>query len=121
MKLRGVTRKKINPSGVDGRVLKCLSCGSICHLLNDCPDSWETIGRANTIKELNRGDKEKVVYGKPKPFDGNIVSSDDVEALTATVTSLREKLVYLQDEIKQIKIDKESNFQRQREELEDLK
>ena len=102
MKPRGVTRKKVKPSGVDGRVLKCLSCGSFRHLLNDCPDSWEYIGRANTNKELNRGDKEKVVCGKPKPFDGKIVSPDDFEALTATVTSLREILVYLQDEIKQI-------------------
>ena len=117
-KPRGVTRKKINPSGVDGQGLKCLVCGSFCHLLNDCPDSWKNIGRANTNKELNCGNKEKVVCGKPKPIDGKIVSPDDVETLM--VSSLHEKLVYLQDEIKQIKIDKDSEVQRQREELKDL-
>ena len=33
-------RKKINPKGLDGHVLKCHSCGSFRHLLDACPDSW---------------------------------------------------------------------------------
>ena len=38
-------KKKINPSGRDGEVLKCKSCGSFRHLLADCPDSWENMGK----------------------------------------------------------------------------
>ena len=37
-------KKKINPTGRDGEVLKCKSCRSFRHLLDDCLDSWEDMG-----------------------------------------------------------------------------
>ena len=47
-------KKKINPTGRDGEVLKCLSCGSYRHLLNHCPDSWE-----NMMKKVEGKTPEK--------------------------------------------------------------
>ena len=47
-------KKKVNPTGLDGKILKCLSCGSYRHLLNHCPDSWE-----NMRKKLEEETPEK--------------------------------------------------------------
>ena len=53
-------KKKINPTGRDGEVLKCKSCGSFRHLLDDCPDSWENMGmkvdEENTEKSQRHSD-----------------------------------------------------------------
>ena len=35
--------KKRNPVGMNGKLLKCKSCGSYRHLLAECPDSWENM------------------------------------------------------------------------------
>ena len=35
--------KKRNPVGMNGKLLKCNSCGSYRHLLAECPDSWENM------------------------------------------------------------------------------
>ena len=43
--------KNINPTGPDGRPLKCKSCGSFRHLLPACPDSWENMKRVNAVEE----------------------------------------------------------------------
>ena len=56
IKASGVVRKKINPSGADDKILKCLSCGSFKHLLDDCPDSWE-----NMDKKKNMGNEHRKV------------------------------------------------------------
>ena len=56
-KANGVVRKKINPSGADGKILKCLSCGSFWHLLDDCPDSWENMD----IKKYMGNEHRKVL------------------------------------------------------------
>ena len=36
-------RRKMNPTGPDGKPLTCRVCGSYRHLMKDCPDSWENI------------------------------------------------------------------------------
>ena len=57
-------RKKINPTGLDGDVLKCHSCGSFRHLLDECPDSWENMekqsaGKVKDTESMNQGDRRK--------------------------------------------------------------
>ena len=47
----GGFKKKVNPTGPDGRTLVCKSCGSFRHLLPDCPDSWENMRRVNVTEE----------------------------------------------------------------------
>ena len=46
-------------------VLKCKSCGSFRHLLNDCPDSWENMrkkaDKENTEKSQSQSDPRKIV------------------------------------------------------------
>ena len=44
--------KDLNPSGLDGRPLKCSSCESIRHFVKDCPHSWENaaINRVNMVE-----------------------------------------------------------------------
>lgn len=39
--------KKMNPVGADGKTLTCNLCGSFRHLLPECPDSWENMGKLN--------------------------------------------------------------------------
>ena len=51
---QGGIKKKINPTGRDAEVLKCLSCGSYRHLLAHCPDSWE-----NMMKKVEGETPEK--------------------------------------------------------------
>lgn len=46
---RGV--KKLNPTGADGKVLTCRSCGSYRHLVAKCPDSWENLAKINITEE----------------------------------------------------------------------
>ena len=64
---KGVRKKRINPLGVDGQVLRCMSCGSYRHLLDVCPDSWENMEKKKTsvgkhVKPLDQSDKEKIKH-----------------------------------------------------------
>ena len=83
LKPKGVDRKKINPSGVNGEVLRCLSCGSFRHLLDDCPDSWENMERkksaeAEHVNKWTQSVKEKegceasTVFGQIASKSGQI-------------------------------------------------
>lgn len=38
--------------GADCQVLKCNSCGSYKHLLDACPDSWESMERENIKQKM---------------------------------------------------------------------
>ena len=48
------SERRMNPTGQNGKVLTCITCGSYRHLLNECPDSWENISKTNYI-ETNDG------------------------------------------------------------------
>ena len=53
-------KKKTNPTGQDGQILKCKSCGSFRHLLAACPHIWEYMAWNNAdVKPLNQDDAEK--------------------------------------------------------------
>ena len=47
-KYTGVRKKRLNPLGSDGEVLRCVSCGSYRHLLDVCSDSLENMERDDT-------------------------------------------------------------------------
>ena len=44
--------RRLNPLGKDGRALTCKACGSFCHMLPECPDSWENMGKINNDDEI---------------------------------------------------------------------
>ena len=46
--------KNLNPSGPDGKILACRSCGSYRHLVAKCPDSWEILAKVNITEEEQR-------------------------------------------------------------------
>ena len=43
--------KKRNPVGMNGKLLKCKSCGSYRHLVAECPDSWKNMEKKNVSKK----------------------------------------------------------------------
>lgn len=45
------TQKSLNPTGSDGHLLRCTSCGSFRHLLPACPDSWENVAKVNVTEQ----------------------------------------------------------------------
>ena len=38
-----IRKKRINPTGADGNIRRCMSCDSVRHMLPECPDSWENM------------------------------------------------------------------------------
>ena len=122
-KQRGAIRREINPSGAYGPILKCLSCGQLRHLLDDRPDKWENMKRKKTIeaelvKTLHQSDKEKEACEGFKVFKGEITRSGVFEEFTSVVPRLKEKMASLNDDIKEINIDKDRELGRQKEESE---
>ena len=82
-------RKKINPTGLDGEILKCLSCGSYRHLLNHCPDSWE-----NMRKKLEEETTEKSLSqsepGEKLKSHVGLHIEDEIAKLTQELANLKE-------------------------------
>ena len=44
--------RRMNPMEKDGRALTCKACGSFRHMLPECPDSWENMGKINNNNEV---------------------------------------------------------------------
>ena len=42
--------RPLNRAGPDGRTLLCRACGSYCHLIAECPDTWENKGHVNVVE-----------------------------------------------------------------------
>ena len=102
-------RKKINPKGTDGYVLKCHSCGSFRHLLDACPDSWENMekqstGKEKNIESVNQGDKKKISQqdGLKKLVDSG-AKQEQLKKLMYEMASLKKEIVSVKDEIKAVK------------------
>ena len=118
IKANGVVRKKINPSGTDGKILKCLSCGSFRHLLDDCPDSWENMDKKNNIGNEHR---KAFCYSDRAILDGSRVwqeatnKSGVIEELNTVVIGLKEEILSLKREIKMIKLGKNRKLDELRE------
>ena len=102
-------RKKINPTGLDGFVLKCHSCGSFRHLLDECPDSWENMekqsaGKVKDTESMNQGDKKKIRQhdGLKRLVDSG-AKDEQLEKLMSEMISLKKEIVRVKDEIKAVK------------------
>ena len=108
---RGASKKRINPSGADGQILRCLSCGSFRHLLDVCPDSLENMEKMNSAEQIIkvRSHNDVVVLGGPKLMD-EVTRSVFIKEVTAEMKNLKEETVCIKDEIKQIKCDREKNL-----------
>ena len=89
--------KRINPTGSDGCILKCYSCGSFRHLLENCPDSWENILKKNS-------DEGGVIFGdEAQMISEKELSSSVIVKLKHEVASLKKQNGYLKCELKEMK------------------
>ena len=89
--------KRINPTGSDGCILKCYSCGSFRHLLENCPDSWENILKKNS-------DERGVKFGaEAQMISEEELSSSVIVKLKHEVASLKKQNGYLKCELKEMK------------------
>ena len=102
-------RRKINPTGLDGDVLKCHSCGSFRHLLDECPGSWENMeklsaGKVKDTESMNQGDKKKIRQqdGLKRLVDSG-AKDEQLEKLMSEMISLKKEIVRVKDEIKAVK------------------
>ena len=92
-------KKKINPTGRNGQILTCRSCGSFRHLLGACPHSWENM--ANTdVKLLNQGDAEKTKGDRTQLKLGE---------LTAELHCIKKETTSLKEDVKSLKADKDND------------
>ena len=96
--------KKRNPVGMNGKLLKCKSCGSYRHLVAECPDSWENMEKSTRETKhyyvLNQRNSEKRISKGLKMFEpekANIPSK--VAELSAEMSSLKTEIRRLEDEI----------------------
>ena len=71
-------KKSINPTGSDGNLLTCKSCGSYRHLMAACPHSYENMSKVNTCTV----DEEDVVL-----FTG--FQKDDISNLGKMLGTVR--------------------------------
>ena len=124
----GGMKKKLNPSGLNGQILLCKSCGSYRHFVADCPDSWENMMKRKasigSIKSNDCSNNEKIM-GKTGLRDEtqsdvshfcNGLDSVDVEELVADVTRLKKDIGIIKDEIIEIKAENDE-LKREKEEL----
>ena len=89
IKANGVVRKKINPSGADGKIPKCLSCGSFPHLLDDFPDSWENMDKKKNMGNEHRKalfHSDRVVLAGSRVWEEATNKSCVIEELSTVVT-----------------------------------
>ena len=63
--------KPMNPTGADGEILKCKSCGSFRHLLGECPHSYENMqqsaqghGEVYILKDANGNEVEITLFAE---------------------------------------------------------
>lgn len=113
-------KKKVNPTGSDGRIILCHSCGSFRHLLDDCPDSWENMEKKNASADtgpygqLNHGDKEKITsddrlgpvqVGGDKAIESEreCNTAETLRKLTSQVENLKREIKDFREEIQEVK------------------
>ena len=83
----GATRKRLNPIGPDGDYLKCVSCLSIRHLLPECPDSWENMGKKTEKAVNNVKVCEVIMFAGASQEDLAAVSSECAYNMKAILDS----------------------------------
>ena len=96
--------KKRNPVGMNGKLLKCKSCGSYRHLVAECPDSWENMEKNTSETKhyyvLNQRNSEKRISKGLKMFEpGEAYIPSKVAELSAEMSSLKTEIRRLETEI----------------------
>ena len=82
---------RMNPTGQNGKVLTCIACGLYCHLLNECPDSWENISKAN-YSETDDGCPIGN-YSDPEPISSVLFNGNNEKNLSLLVKEARNSAV----------------------------
>ena len=93
-------KKRINPKGSDGCILRYDSCGSFRHLMEGCPDSWENMGKKSSnegLKPVKFGYEAQIISEKA------LSSSTDFVELKSGVASLKKQNEMLKSEMKEKK------------------
>ena len=125
----GMMKKKLNPSGLNGQILLCKSCGSYRHFVADCQDSWENMMKTKACKgsmKSNDWSNNEKILGKTglrdetqsnvSHFCNGLDLTADVEELVVEVTRIKKDIGILKDEIIEIKAEN-NELKRQKEEL----
>ena len=118
--------KKRNPVGMNGKLLKCKSCGSYRHLVAECPDSWENMEN----KYVSQKDLKSMfpcVKGGICNNDGLTRSENNGELkvglemnysvpdkLNAEIARLSNEIKCLKDELRMMKVDKDEQIKEQK-------
>ena len=91
-------KKKISPTGRDGQIFICKSCGLFRHLLDACPDSWENMAKNNTeVKPLNQDGAVKTLRAKT------------LGERTAELNCIKKETTSLKEDVKSLKADKDND------------
>ena len=118
--------KKRNPVGMNGKLLKCKSCGSYRHLVAECPDSWENMEKKNVSKnDLNL--MFPCVKGGICSDEGLTQSENKGELqvglemnhsvpseLSAEISRLNNEIKCLKDEIRIMMVEKDDHIKEQK-------
>ena len=118
--------KKRNPVGMNGKLLKCKSCGSYRHLVAECLDSWENIEKKNVSKkDLNL--MFPCVKGGICSDEGLTRSENKGELqvglemnhsvpgeLSAEISRLNNEIKCLKDEIRMMMVEKDDQIKEQK-------
>ena len=122
----GCVKKKLNPVGLDGKILLCNSCGSYRHLVAECQDSWENIAKRKTsefkVKPRGQSDKNKLKGDenrRRKSLELGEVCSVPIanKQLVEEVAQLKADIRNLKTEIEDIKTVKDKEQKRQKEDF----
>ena len=81
----------MNPTGQNGKVLTCITCGSYRHLLNECPDSWENISKTNYIETDDGRTIEN--DSEPEPISPALFTGNNENNLSLLVKAARNPAV----------------------------
>ena len=113
----GQLKKKLNPVGVDGKVLLCSSCGSYRHLVAQCPDSWENMEKRGKVFDLRKCGTDSGVFGDRNSISdkdlraerkGKLVNMCNAQEVPAYVIKLKQEIQNLKGEIMDIKAAKQN-------------
>ena len=111
--------KKRNPVGMNGKLLKCKSCGSYRHLVAECPDSWENMDKKNiSKKDLNSmcpcvkggicSEEGLTRFGNKGELQVGLDLNHSVPGkLSVEIASLNNEVKCLKEEIRMMKADKD--------------
>ena len=110
--------KKRNPVGMNGKLLKCKSCGSYRHLVAECPDSWENMEKKKVKRSLKGGICSDTgltrLENKGELQVGLEMNHSVPGELSVEIASVNNEVKCLKEEIRMMKGDKEEQIKEQK-------